>query len=248
MKLSIILSIPLLLMFTECSSQETGERKMKTEISDTTKTVTIEFYHDVLCAWCYALSPRVRKLAEEHPEVKVLHRSFALSPNKERISQVFGSKEEGKRQIIQHWKAANANDDNHRINAELMEQKEFDYPYSMPALMACKAAEFQGGEKAHWDYFDAVQKAHLTDCLNINDPDVLIEVAKSLNLNIERFKQDFESKQAKEAVEVDMESIQRNGVNSVPTLVFNNKHKVSGAVSYNNLVEILEKVRIKEQN
>lgn len=219
---------------------------MKTEQSDTEKMVSIEFYHDVLCAWCYALSPRVRKLAEKHPDVRVMHRSFALSPNKERIAQVFGSKEEGKRQIIEHWKAANKNDDNHRINAGLMEQKEFDYPYSMPALMACKAAEFQGGEKAHWDYFDAVQKAHLTDCFNINDRDVLIEVAESLNLDIEKFKEDFESKQTKESVEVDMKSIQRNGINSVPALVINNRYKISGAVSYNNLEEVLDKIRLEE--
>ncbi|TLX71071.1 DsbA family protein [Labilibacter sediminis] len=207
----------------------------------------VEFYHDVLCAWCYALSPRVRKLAANHPEVKVIHRSFALSPNKERISEVFGSKQEGKRQIMQHWKAANENDDDHRINTDLMEQKEFDYPYSMPALMACKAAAFQGGEKAHWDYFDAVQKAHLTDCLNINDPKVLITIAKSINLNIERFKADFESKRAKEAVESDMKDIHINGINSVPTIVVNGKYKISGAVSYHKLEETLQKVLFEGQ-
>ncbi|MBS2213972.1 DsbA family protein [Carboxylicivirga mesophila] len=239
MKLPVIVSIALALINTYASTHNMHTEKMKTE---TPTKVTIEFYHDVLCAWCFALSPRVRQLAENHPEIEIIHRSFALSPNKERITQVFGSKEEGKRQIIQHWKAANANDDQHRINAELMVQKTFDYPYSMPALMACKAAEFQGGEQAHWDYFDAVQKAHLSECRNINDPAVLIDVAQSLHLDIDRFKRDFESKRAQEAVEVDMESVHKYGVNSVPTLIINQSYKVSGAVSYNDLEDILTKV------
>jgi len=45
-----------------------------------------------------------------------------------------------------HWRAANENDDEHRIHAELMAKKDFDYPYSTPGLLACKAAELQGGK------------------------------------------------------------------------------------------------------
>jgi len=30
----------------------------------------IEFFHDVLCAWCYALSPRLSLLTEEFPDIK----------------------------------------------------------------------------------------------------------------------------------------------------------------------------------
>jgi len=56
----------------------------------------IEFFHDVLCAWCYALSPRLRRLTEEFPDIKVIHRGFPLAPEPNDIVQMFGSKEKGK--------------------------------------------------------------------------------------------------------------------------------------------------------
>jgi putative protein-disulfide isomerase len=30
-----------------------------------------------------------------------------------------------------------------------MEKRNFDYPYSIPGILACKAAEIIGGQKAH---------------------------------------------------------------------------------------------------
>ena len=109
----------------------------------------VQFFHDVLCALAYAFSPRMRHLVNEYPAIEVIHRAFALAPEKSSISGMFGSKESGRREILNHWRAANENDDEHRIRADLMEKRDFDYPYSMPGLMACKSAELLGGQKAH---------------------------------------------------------------------------------------------------
>ena len=46
--------------------------------------IQIEFFHDVLCAWCYAISPRVRRIAKEYP-AEIIHRCFALAPAPESI-------------------------------------------------------------------------------------------------------------------------------------------------------------------
>ncbi len=202
----------------------------------------IEFFHDVLCAWCYALSPRLRRLTEEFPEIKVIHRSFPLAPEPNDIVQMFGSKEKGKRDILQHWKAANMNDDEHRINAELMEQREFDYPYSTPALLACKAAELQGGQAMHWDYFDKVQEAHLTLCRNIADFDVLTDIARELGLDVEKFSADLRSEQAKYLLRLDIDRALELGVEATPTLVANDG-TLTGAVPYDSLKRWYLKVR-----
>ena len=61
--------------------------------------IRVEFFHDVLCGWCYALSPRVRRLVEEHPDVVVEHRCFALAPTPDAIVAIFGSKEAGKAEM-----------------------------------------------------------------------------------------------------------------------------------------------------
>jgi len=165
----------------------------------------IEFFHDVLCAWFDALSPLLGRLTEEFPDIKVRHRGFPLAPEPNDIVQMFGSKEKGKRDILQHWKAANMNDDEHRINAELMEQRDFDYPYSTPALLACKAAELQGGQAMHWNYFDKVQEAHLTLCRNIADFDVLTDIARELSLDVEKFSADLRGEQVKYLLRLDID-------------------------------------------
>ena len=202
----------------------------------------IEFFHDVLCAWCYALSPRLRRLIEEFPEIKVIHRSFPLAPEPNDIVQMFGSKEKGKRDILQHWKAANMNDDEHRINAELMEQRDFDYPYSTPALLACKAAELQGGQAMHWDYFDKVQEAHLTLCRNIADFDVLTDIARELSLDVEKFRADLRGEQVKYLLRLDIDRALELGVEATPTLVANDG-TLTGAVPYDSLKRWYLKVR-----
>jgi predicted DsbA family dithiol-disulfide isomerase len=202
----------------------------------------IEFFHDVLCAWCYALSPRLRRLTEEFPDIKVIHRSFPLAPEPNDIVQMFGSKEKGKRDILQHWKAANMNDDEHRINAELMEQRDFDYPYSTPALLACKAAELQGGQAMHWDYFDKAQEAHLSLCRNIADFDVLTDIARELGLDVEKFSADLRGEQVKYLLRLDIDRALELGVEATPTLAANDG-MLTGAVPYDSLKRWYLKVR-----
>jgi len=187
----------------------------------------IEFFHDVLCAWCYALSPRLRRLTEEFPDIKVIHRGFPLAPEPNDIIQMFGSKEKGKRDILQHWKAANMNDDEHRINAELMEQRDFDYPYSTPALLACKAAELQGGQEMHWDYFDKVQET---------------DIARELSLDVEKFSADLRGEQVKYLLRIDIDRALELGVEATPTLVANDG-MLTGAVPYDSLKRWYVKVR-----
>lgn len=36
----------------------------------------------------------------------------------------------------------------------------------MPGLLACKAVEKQAGQPKYWDYFDAVQYAHMSENRN----------------------------------------------------------------------------------
>jgi len=199
--------------------------------------LTIEFFHDVLCAWCYAFSPRVRRLVRERPEITVVHRCFALAPTPEAMVEIFGSKERGKREILNHWRAANLNDDEHRINADLMAQRPFDYPYSMPGLLACKAAEMQGGPAAHWDMFDRVQRAHLTECLNIADFEVLRQCAVDVGLDVGRWERDYGSAAVREAVERDLARARLLGITGVPTLVAEGRFGLVGAQTYQRLTE-----------
>jgi predicted DsbA family dithiol-disulfide isomerase len=209
-----------------------------------TKPIKIEFFHDVLCAWCYALSPRVDKLKEKYgDQIEIVHRSFALAPEPDSIAQMFGNKAEGKEEILGHWRAANQNDDEHRIHAEIMATKPFDYPYSTPGLLACKAAELQGGNAMHEKIFNRIQKAHMTDCDNINDFEVLKKCAAEVGLDVEKWEKDYYSQQVRQMLDEDLYKAYQYGVNSVPTLIANEKYKLSGAQRYETLEQWLSQVK-----
>jgi putative protein-disulfide isomerase len=205
------------------------------------RKIQIEFFHDVLCAWCYAISPRVRRLAKEYP-VEIIHRCFALAPNPDTIVEIFGSKEAGKKEILNHWRAANENDDKHRINADLMEKRNFDYPYSIPGLLACKATEIIGGQKAHWDIFDRIQKAHLTECRNIADFKLLLDCAKDVGLDIDEWQKAYNDKKTLEMVYSDINKALEYGISGVPTLVANGKYFLVGAQKYEKIKSWIENV------
>ncbi|HLI46195.1 MAG TPA: DsbA family protein [Geobacterales bacterium] len=198
--------------------------------------IKIEFFHDVLCAWCFVLSPRLHRIVEKF-DVDVVHRSFALAPTPGSIAIIFGSKEKGKKEILNHWRMANKIDDEHRINADLMEKRDFDYPYSIPGLLACKAAELQGGNEVHWKMFDRIQKAHLVECLNIADYNVLKQCANDIGLDVERFEKDYRDPKTMEALQYDFRLARKYGITAVPTLVANSKHFLVGAQPYEFLEE-----------
>lgn len=204
--------------------------------------VATEFFHDVLCAWCYCLSPRMRRIAAGFHDVEVTHRCFALAPDPKMIETIFGSRERGKWEILQHWKAANINDDEHRIDADKMASRDFDYPYSMPGLKACKAAEIQRGQQGHWDMFDRIQKAHLTECRNIADTEVLIGCAADIGLDTNRFIDDLNSERVGNMVLDDLKEAEKLGIYAVPTLVINRRYIIHGAVNMDLLEIIFEQL------
>jgi len=193
--------------------------------------------------WCFLASARLRRIAKDYDgQVQVEHRCFALAPDPEQISRIFGSPEAGKAEIMTHWEAAASHPDGERINVALMRQREFPYPYSTPGLRACKAAEFQGGQAAHWDMFDRVQQAHAVEARDIADFEVLRACARDVGLNVARWERDVHSSEVRAAVERDLEEARRRGIHAVPTLVFNDRWQVQGAVPETMLRRVIDDI------
>jgi predicted DsbA family dithiol-disulfide isomerase len=172
--------------------------------------------------------------------VQVVHHAFALAPEPNSISRLFGNATQGKEEVMGHWAAAASQPDGEAINVDLMRSRSFPYPYSMIGLLACKAAEMQGGMPAHWDMFDRVQRAHAVEARNIVDSTVLMDCAAEIGLDSARWEADFASPEAKRAVEADLSEAQQLGVNAVPTLIFNQRWILPGAVPESTLRQIIE--------
>lgn len=176
-------------------------------------------------------SGRLHQIETEYGErVIFTYKAFPLGPTREDLARIFGSEENAKREILTHWAASKRLPGGEEINPERMAARPFPYPYSMPALRAVKAAEFQGGMIAHARLYDRLQRAHLVEARNVADEQTLYECAAEIGLDMERFKANFESEASLEAVWQDQQEALRLGVNATPTVVFNGKWILPGAV------------------
>jgi predicted DsbA family dithiol-disulfide isomerase len=101
---------------------------------------------------------------------------------------------------------------------------------SLPALTAAKCAERQGGaafERFHQRLF----VAYFHDNLDISRPDVLWRLGRESGLDMARFQQDFSAGAAYQAALHDYaEGVAWFGVSALPTVIFNEKVSLVGAV------------------
>ena len=183
----------------------------------TSPVLTIDFFHDAVCGWCFVMSPKLRKLAAEFP-IRIRHRSFVLQDSPAKLAAAFGSAEKAKSAILGHWERCAEHDEGGRINVEGMRRRRFPYPSGLLSAKACKAAELQAGDAGHWDYFDAVQAAHLTDNRNIADERVLLDIALACSLDSKRLRKDMHSPEVAQLVSQDRQLASSWWVSAVPTL------------------------------
>jgi predicted DsbA family dithiol-disulfide isomerase len=202
--------------------------------------VVVEFVHDVLCAFCFVLSPRVRRLAAEDTEIEVVHRAFALAPHPAALTAVFGDPQRAKTEILGHWRAAARLAPSAGIDPDLMASRPFGYPHSMPGLLATKAAALQGRE---WDVYDRIQRAHLVEARDIERTEVLVDLATEAGLDVRRFTADLHAPGTRAAIDADLAHVRALGVRGVPALVADGRSALAGAVSYDQLLDWVATVR-----
>ena len=202
----------------------------------------IEFFHDVICSFCFPMSYVMRKLQKQIPNVKITHRSFALIESAKDFDLMFTSRESAKDEILTHWACANEYDELNRFNIEGMKQASFLFPTSMPSLIACKAAYFSEDEEAYWDVFDSLQYAFFVKNLNIESYEVIKDCVSKLKIDLEAWSYHFNRNETKEAVLKDFELVQKYDIEIVPTLIINEKHKLSGPKTFEEIIDFCQKL------
>ncbi len=191
--------------------------------------INVEFFHDVICSFCFPMSYRMRQLQMMMPDIEIVHRSFALARSEHDFDIMFGSREAAKDEILEHWAHANENDDLHRLNIAGMRKATFPFPTSMNALIACKAAYYAAGSAGYWDVFDALQKALFVQNRNIEAQEVIEGCIKKTEIDFEKWKHHYNAGGTSTAVEDDLSLAQRYGIHGVPCLIINGKQRISGA-------------------
>ncbi|NMA84350.1 MAG: DsbA family protein [Epulopiscium sp.] len=202
----------------------------------------IEFFHDVICSFCFPMSARMRRIAKKYNNIEIIHRSFALGWEEEDFIRSFGSREAVKPEVLGHWVHANKNDDEHRFNIEGMRKTNFNFPISKPGLIAAKAAGLIGGDSMYWDVFDRIQNKLFVENKNIEDVAVLEEAVKETNISFTDWKAQFDKEETEKAILADLQLVQAYGINSAPTLVINQKYAIAGAQPQGEIEKLLARV------
>jgi putative protein-disulfide isomerase len=181
--------------------------------------LTIDFFHDVVCCWCFNISSRLRSLAREF-DLDIRHRSFVLQASRQEMAERWGTPAEARETILGHWSVCReASDRPDLIDVEAMRAARFDYPHGFEAALACKAAEALGGQAAHWDLFDRIQLAHLAEARNIADREVLVDAARDIGLDCAVFARVIADPATAQAVEADRRAARLLQVRSIPALI-----------------------------
>ena len=186
---------------------------------DRDPALTLDFFHDVVCCWCFNISSRMRKLADEL-DLDIRHRTFVLQASPAEMRDRWGTGQDVRETILGHWQTCRSVSDRPElIDIEAMRKANFDYPHGYTAALACKAAETLGGQAAHWNLFDRIQSAHLTDAVNVADPSELIRLGLELGVSAEQFAALMTDPATKQAVEADRQRARCLQVSSIPALV-----------------------------
>ena len=93
-----------------------------------------------------------------------------------------------------------------------------------------------GGAALH----DALYRAYFVEARNIGDPEILVEIARSVGLPPEEARAVLTERRFKEAVDADWAKSRDYGITGVPTFVAA-RYGVVGAQPYEVLLQLLEK-------
>ena len=202
--------------------------------------IEVEFFHDVICSFCFPMSYRLRKTLDQYQNIKVTHRSFALGWDVEQFEKIFGSHEAVKEEVLLHWEVANQNHVLHRFNISGMRETDFNFPHSQPGLLAAKAAGLIGGDDMYWEVFDKIQEGLFIRNLNIADREVLEGLVKETSIDFDAWQDQLDKAETKEAVLDDLTLVNTYGIQGAPAIVINKKYLISGAQNQAVIEQTLE--------
>ncbi|NQW01041.1 MAG: DsbA family oxidoreductase [Rhodospirillales bacterium] len=201
--------------------------------------ITLEVFTDYVCPWCYLGDNRVKKLKKNYDiEVKIVH--FPLHPDTpaagRTLAEMFGTGPEAIAEKNRNMKGLMEaeglpfNDRSHTYNSRLAQE------------IGSWAETQPGGNAIHDKFFEA----YFVDGRDIGDPEVILDVVKSVGLDVAAARTVLEERSFKDAVDADWAKSHSYGVTGVPTFVCNRQGLV-GAQPYEVLEQLMTEVGAEQR-
>ena len=196
----------------------------------TTQPIKLDIMSDPICPWCFIGKAYLDKALSAHPNHPFLieWHPFQLNPDmpangmgrREYLEGKFGGKEAAVRAyapVVESAKTAGV-----AIDFEGMKRT----PNTINAHRLIHWAGIEGRQTAA---VSALFKAYFTDARDIGDPDVLIDIAKSVEMDADVVKRLLDSDEDLKLIQDRDKHSRKMGINSVPTFIIANQHAVPGA-------------------
>lgn len=126
----------------------------------------------------------------------------------------------------------------------LMDQEGLPYgrrTHTYNSRLAQELGKWADTQPAGAALHDAIYRAYFVDARNIGDPEILVDLARSVGLSPDEARAVLAERRFRDAVDADWAKSRRYGVTGVPTFVAG-EDGVVGAQPYEVLVQLLEKV------
>lgn len=212
-------------------------------MSHSEKPLRIDIVSDVVCPWCVV---GYRQLAEALKQTNTAHEihwhPFELNPNmpaegqnmREHIIEKYGSSKQES-----DASRARMTDAGAEVGFEFNFTDDMRMHNTFNLHQLLYWADQQG--RMH-DVKQALFTAHFTDGRNISDNTVLADIASETGLDRAEALSILEDQRFAAVVREAEQQWQRQGIQSVPAVVFNERHLVSGAQGVDNFTSILKQL------
>lgn len=188
---------------------------------------------DTMCSWCHGFSPELDKLQNNHPELNLVLVMGGLRPyNTEKAIDMADF-------LRSHWVEINERT-GQPFSYDILDDPDFIYD-TEPASRAVVVARMMKAE-IEYDFFKAVQHAFYADNKNTNQLATYTEIAHNFGLDIEAYRNLFNSEEAKLATRTDFRISQDMGIKGFPSLVLKHKGKFTQIAHGYTPVERIEEV------
>ncbi|MEJ6067881.1 DsbA family oxidoreductase [Psychrobacter sp. 16-Bac2893] len=203
----------------------------------------IDIVSDVVCPWCVVGYRQLAAALEQTNTDHEIHwHPFELNPNMPSEGQNM------REHIMEKYGSSKAESDASRARiAEAGSDVGFQFNFNDDLRMH---NTFNLHQLLHWaeqqgrmhELKQALFIAHFTDNRNLSDIRILADIAAEIGLDGKEALTVLEDQRFANDVREIEQHWQRQGIQSVPAIIFNEQHLVSGAQGVDNYVNILEQL------
>lgn len=209
-------------------NEESTNATTSKNIQPTKNSIKLIYYTDPICSSCWGIEPQLRKLKLEYGNaIEIEYRMGGLLPDWNYNSGGIGKPSD----VAAHWDEVSEHYDM-PIDGDLWLEDSLDSSY--PPSIAFKAAQLQDEAKAHL-FMREMREMVFLKKKNIAKWEHMATAAKTVGLNVDQLKLDYEGK-AKTLFIEDLKLGKELGVRGFPTIFFldeaGNKEIVYGARPY----------------